>query len=145
MMLSGLTAAVGSFCCRSPAFGFVGASLLQVVIVTSVPPSCRTYGRSVMFVSSKADDAKTNAASANRADARCFLIPLPLYLVDPTDDTDTEETKLPTPPRRLRTRHGAVTAKASDRCGVTAAEIVETLAMPLSTVSAILAARAGSG
>jgi hypothetical protein len=75
-----------------------------------------------MFVSAKADDAKTNAASANSADARCFLIPLPLYLVDPTDDTDTEETKLPTAPavpNRKSAEHASIVRTASSRadCG----------------------------
>src|SRR5688572_13551668 len=76
--LLGATEAAGSFCCRSPLPSPPGAgvvaSLEQSTIVTSMPPSWRTYGWSEISTSASAGIPKVSAASVHDTAARTHLL-----------------------------------------------------------------------
>src|SRR5829696_22959 len=81
----GSTAAVGSLAWRSPPAEASGASFEQLAIVTSLPPSWRTYGRSVILTSADAVPAHARTRVAVSAARRTgVLIGSPLPRMNPT-------------------------------------------------------------
>src|SRR4051812_32102447 len=97
----GSTAAVGSLAWRSPPAEASGASFEQLAIVTSLPPSWRTYGRSVILTSADAVPAHARTRAAVSAARRTGVLigsPLPRMVPTPRSARDNTPAATDRPP-----------------------------------------------